>query len=43
MDKVILGQEEIKERLLNLEKSDVNNNNDNLINTEFVKVRTQVL
>jgi hypothetical protein len=41
IDKVIFDQEEIKERLFNLEKGDSNNNDDKLINTEFVKVRTK--
>lgn len=41
MDEVISSQEEIKERLLNLEKD--GNDNDKFVNTEFVKVRIQVL
>jgi hypothetical protein len=37
-----MGQEEIKERLLNLEKGG-DNNDDKIIDAEFLKVRIQVL
>ena len=43
VDEIIIGQEEIKEHLLNLEKGSNNSNDDKTIDAEFLKVRIQVL
>jgi hypothetical protein len=43
VDEIITGQEEIKERLTNLERGSDNNNDDKSIDPEFLKVKIQVL
>lgn len=43
VDEIVTGQEEIKERLTNLERGSDNSNDDKSIDAEFLKVRIQVL
>jgi len=38
VDEIIIGQQEIKERLSNLEKGSDNSNDDKSIDAEFLKV-----
>ena len=43
IDEIIAGQDEIKERLTNLERGNDNNSDDKFIDPEFLKVKIQVL
>lgn len=43
VEEIVTGQEEIKERLTNLERGSDNSNDDKSIDAEFLKVRIQVL